>query len=248
MRAFSVLVAFVLAPAAPIRYAPSSPRLVRAGVGRAGHVSLQQPSWSAAETDPALLFVDQIASAAPCLVPNIHSVRADPEALATLDASDEQLKLVTSYLRPSAQQSVRLALEVSLLAHHGQRRRSGEPYVTHPVEVACILAQSQMEKVTLISGLLHDTVEDTDLTFHEIERLFGVVVRKIVEGGAHAAARFRDPSACALPPTLVWPTPCLPHVSRIRASRDTCSAPCGRGPQLGALGCRSRTHVSSQPP
>jgi len=140
------------------------------------------PSDEVEPGEPRLLFSDTIARGAPCLIPAIRSVSADQDTLSTLQASYEQLLDVTYYLRPSAQQVVRLALEVALCAHHGQTRRSGEPYIVHPVEVACILAQSQMEKVTLISGLLHDTVEDTDLTFHEIERLFGSTVRKIVEG------------------------------------------------------------------
>ena len=63
---------------------------------------------------------------------------------------------------------------------HRQRRRSGEPFAIHPVAVAVILAKSQMEKATIISGLLHDTVEDTSITFAEIEDVFGPTVRKIV--------------------------------------------------------------------
>ena len=67
-----------------------------------------------------------------------------------LTESDERIRHVTDYLRPSAQRNVRLALEVALLAHHGQRRRSGEPFITHPVAVATILAASNMEKSTVV--------------------------------------------------------------------------------------------------
>ena len=94
----------------------------------------------------------------------------------------EQLRPVTAYLRPSALRTVRLALETATLAHHGQCRRSGEPFIIHPVAVAIILAASNMDAVTVSAGLLHDTVEDTCLTFEEVEELFGFEVRKIVEG------------------------------------------------------------------
>lgn len=83
--------------------------------------------------------------------------------------------------RPPPQ--VRQALGVALQAHSGQLRKSGEPFITHPVEVARILAEMRMDSESLIAGLLHDTVEDTDaVSFEQIERLFGRNVRRIVEG------------------------------------------------------------------
>jgi hypothetical protein len=123
-----------------------------------------------------------IVEKAPSLASTIPEVLHDPEVLELLAESDAYLRPVTEYLRPSAQQTLRLALEVALIAHHGQRRRSGEAYITHPVAVAHILATSNMERATVVSGLLHDTVEDTSLTFDEIEALFGFTVRRIVEG------------------------------------------------------------------
>ena len=77
---------------------------------------------------------------------------------------------------------VEFAMKVSYFAHDGQTRKSGEPYITHPVEVAGLLAELGMDSDTIVSGLLHDTVEDTDLTFLQVELLFGPTVRKIVEG------------------------------------------------------------------
>jgi len=94
----------------------------------------------------------------------------------------DQLQNKTCYLRPTARRKVRFAVEVAFLAHKGQQRRSGEPFVTHPVAVAAILAETQMDRDTVVSGLLHDTVEDTDLTFEEVEAMFGEDVRQIVEG------------------------------------------------------------------
>jgi guanosine-3',5'-bis(diphosphate) 3'-pyrophosphohydrolase len=66
--------------------------------------------------------------------------------------------------------------------HHGQTRRSGEPYITHPLAVAHLLADLQMGINTVIAGLLHDVLEDTATTPDEIEQRFGATVRQLVEG------------------------------------------------------------------
>ena len=66
--------------------------------------------------------------------------------------------------------------------HEGQLRKSGEPFFAHPAEVAYILAELRMDVPTIVAGLLHDTVEDTDATFEEIEREFGKEVAFIVKG------------------------------------------------------------------
>ena len=65
---------------------------------------------------------------------------------------------------------MREALSLAYDCHAGQKRKSGEPFITHPLEVALILAQLRMDAVSVIAGLLHDTVEDCDqVTFDEIE-------------------------------------------------------------------------------
>lgn len=66
--------------------------------------------------------------------------------------------------------------------HHGQQRKSGEPYITHPLAVAHILADLQMGINTVIAGLLHDVLEDTPTTPEELEQRFGTTVRQLVEG------------------------------------------------------------------
>ncbi|GIV11442.1 MAG: (p)ppGpp synthetase [Fimbriimonadales bacterium] len=66
--------------------------------------------------------------------------------------------------------------------HHGQKRKSGEPYIIHPLAVAHILADLQMGINTVIAGLLHDVLEDTQTTPEELEQRFGATVRKLVEG------------------------------------------------------------------
>jgi GTP pyrophosphokinase len=66
--------------------------------------------------------------------------------------------------------------------HHGQKRKSGEPYITHPLAVSHILADLQMGVNTVIAGLLHDVLEDTQTPPEELEQRFGATVRKLVEG------------------------------------------------------------------
>ncbi len=66
--------------------------------------------------------------------------------------------------------------------HRGQLRKSGEPYLSHPLNVAYILAQMNMDVDTVIGGLLHDTIEDTDATFEEVAGIFGDDVAFIVDG------------------------------------------------------------------
>jgi GTP diphosphokinase / guanosine-3',5'-bis(diphosphate) 3'-diphosphatase len=67
-------------------------------------------------------------------------------------------------------------------AHRGQKRNSGEPYVTHAVEVAKILAELQLDTATVASGLIHDVVEDTKITIADVEREFGAEIAAIVDG------------------------------------------------------------------
>ena len=95
---------------------------------------------------------------------------------------NDQVSRVPSCRRQEETSQLRLALEVGYLAHLGQLRKSGASYITHPVQVACILAGARLDVDTLVAGLLHDTVEDTSLTFEDLECLFGYSVRRIVEG------------------------------------------------------------------
>ena len=94
----------------------------------------------------------------------------------------DRLMPMVSYLGTQQVAEVYDALRVAYRAHRGQYRKSGEPFIIHPVEVAMLLAGLKMDGPTVKSGLLHDTVEDTDLTFELVEKLFGRVVRSIVEG------------------------------------------------------------------
>ncbi|KAK1740728.1 GTP diphosphokinase [Skeletonema marinoi] len=94
----------------------------------------------------------------------------------------DQLLPTVSYLGTSNAEKVKQALRVAYRAHRSQMRKSGEPFIIHPVEVALLLSGMQMDAETVMAGLLHDTVEDTDLTFEQVEGMFGLEVRNIVEG------------------------------------------------------------------
>src|SRR3989440_1969461 len=77
---------------------------------------------------------------------------------------------------------VRKAYEYSQKYHAGQLRASGQPYVMHPLEVSCVLAEMKMDPVAIAAGLLHDSVEDTSVTIVDIRKEFGEQVAHIVEG------------------------------------------------------------------
>lgn len=83
---------------------------------------------------------------------------------------------------PGEEERIRRAYEYILEKHEGQLRKSGEPYVVHPVNVAKILSDLNMDSTTVIAGFLHDVLEDTDATYEEIKELFGKDVADIVEG------------------------------------------------------------------
>ena len=74
------------------------------------------------------------------------------------------------------------AYKVACIAHREQKRKSGEPYIIHPLHVAIILADLEMDKETIVAGLLHDVVEDTIMTEEEITEEFGAEVAQLVDG------------------------------------------------------------------
>jgi GTP pyrophosphokinase len=93
-----------------------------------------------------------------------------------------ELLRIARHLPPNEQELVNNAFERAAGAHSGQRRLSGEEYVNHPLEVAAILAELNLDAATIAAALLHDTVEDTPLTLKEIEAEFGPDVARLVEG------------------------------------------------------------------
>ena len=77
---------------------------------------------------------------------------------------------------------IREAYESACQAHTGQMRKSGDAYITHPVAVAEIIASLGLDEATVVSALLHDTVEDTGAGLNDIEKKFGTEVASIVDG------------------------------------------------------------------
>lgn len=89
---------------------------------------------------------------------------------------------LSSYLAPPQIQRVKRAYYYAEQAHDGQMRRSGEPYVTHPLEVANILAGMHMDHQSLMAAMLHDVIEDTTVPKEAIARQFGETVAELVDG------------------------------------------------------------------
>ena len=100
-------------------------------------------------------------------------------AIQSIDALSNTLH---TYLTSEQSNHVRRAYYFAEQAHHGQLRRSGEPYVTHPLAVAGILAQMHMDHQSLIAAMLHDVIEDTGIPKSAIGEQFGAPVAELVDG------------------------------------------------------------------
>ncbi|MFT5313061.1 MAG: guanosine-3',5'-bis(diphosphate) 3'-pyrophosphohydrolase, partial [Paraglaciecola sp.] len=87
-----------------------------------------------------------------------------------------------AYLPPEKVAETQRAFVVARDAHNGQMRSSGDPYITHPVAVAGILANMGLDHETLMAALLHDVIEDTDHSKEDLSEQFGLVVSDLVEG------------------------------------------------------------------
>src|ERR1700751_2797561 len=94
----------------------------------------------------------------------------------------ELVELVKSYDPNADEGALNRAYVYSMKAHGTQLRDSGDPYFSHPVEVAGILAQMKLDTASIVTGLLHDTVEDTVATLDDIERVFGPEIARLVDG------------------------------------------------------------------
>ena len=90
--------------------------------------------------------------------------------------------LLNTYLEPARVAIILRAFEVGAMAHHGQVRKTGEPYILHPVEVAQILASMRMDHESITAAILHDTIEDTPLSKDEISEQFGEEIADLVDG------------------------------------------------------------------
>jgi len=101
------------------------------------------------------------------MIDNYSQLQEELEKYISKDSEIEEINLVYFFAKK---------------AHDGQFRKSGEPYIIHPINVAFILAKLGMPVSVIKAGLLHDVVEDCDVTYQEIEFEFGKVIADIVEG------------------------------------------------------------------
>jgi GTP pyrophosphokinase len=112
-----------------------------------------------------------------------HLAGSSPALVSEIDAKFAYLLHEVHQNRPNDDlEIIRRAWAFCLEQHEGQKRASGEPYAIHPLEVGLVLAELKMDSTAIAAGLLHDAVEDTDVTTEEIEERFGDQVAHIVEG------------------------------------------------------------------
>ncbi|WP_439123711.1 RelA/SpoT family protein [Marivita sp.] len=97
-------------------------------------------------------------------------------------AAEDLVALVRNYNPKTNEALIRAAYEYGREMHEGQFRHSGEPYFSHPVAVAAILTEQQLDDATIITALLHDTIEDTKSTYSEVATHFGNEVAMLVDG------------------------------------------------------------------
>ena len=111
-----------------------------------------------------------------------HAVKApedyqDPKVL-----YEKLIRRVQKYHPSDDITLIEKAFDIAYRAHAGQCRKSGEPYIIHPLWVGIILAELELDKETIVAGILHDVVEDTVLTDEEIKERFGAEVALLVDG------------------------------------------------------------------
>ncbi len=91
----------------------------------------------------------------------------------------EKIKSYNSYVD---EKKIKNAFKYASEAHKSQKRYSGDPYISHPLAVANILAELKLDGPTITTALLHDTIEDTEATFQEVKKKFGSEIAELVDG------------------------------------------------------------------
>ena len=113
---------------------------------------------------------------------DIYRTRDDIDDATPDELFDRLIDVIKGY-HPSADFSmIEKAYKLAISAHEGQLRKSGEPFVIHPLYVAIILAEIELDKESIIAGLLHDVVEDTDFTLEDISKMFNYEIALLVDG------------------------------------------------------------------
>ena len=114
----------------------------------------------------------------------------------------ELVDRVRAYNPDTDEDLLNRAYVYAMVAHGEQKRASGDPYFSHPLEVAAILTDLKLDDATIVAALLHDTIEDTESTRTEIDQIFGHEIGALVEGLTLVSA---DPAFATLPGlSLLW--------------------------------------------
>src|SRR4051812_2526009 len=115
-------------------------------------------------------------------VPAPAAVKAPRASRARMMRQYDLVERVRSYNPNTDEDMLNRAYVYAMVAHGEQKRASGDPYFSHPLEVAAILTDLKLDDATIVAALLHDTIEDTEATRAEIDRLFGAEIGALVEG------------------------------------------------------------------
>ena len=111
-----------------------------------------------------------------------HKVKEESEYENPEELYHTLIDTIRKYRPATDLSQIEKAYKMASAAHKDQKRRSGEPYIIHPVSVAIILAELELDKESIIAGILHDIVEDTDVTLEQVRQEFGDEVALLVDG------------------------------------------------------------------
>ena len=111
-----------------------------------------------------------------------EKMRGEKKIVSSAETIEELMELMSRYYPKETCLKIYNVYTFSEIAHQGQIRRSGEPYISHPLGVASILAQLNLDYATIATGLLHDTVEDTGVSLEELTEKFGKTIAELVDG------------------------------------------------------------------
>jgi len=115
--------------------------------------------------------------------PGTNSARGGSDfGVTAIEGVDRLLNRVSDYLPAEASGLIRDAYEFADLCHEGQLRKSGEPYIAHPLEISLFLAELRLDEQTIAASLLHDVVEDCDVSLDELSSKFGPEIARLVDG------------------------------------------------------------------
>ena len=161
---------------------PGRSRLDGRDGARRGHGLTTRTAYDSAAIEPRPSPTDELSHALAGLRARFARLGAAPGSAGGNPVLEPLLRTVRQNHPKADRRVIERAFDVAARAHAGQKRKSGDPYITHPVAVAAILAELGMTPPTLAAALLHDTVEDTDYTLEELRKDFGDEVAMLVDG------------------------------------------------------------------